>query len=87
MEFCSDMFLLPLGMEPIDSIDLDTDSYIRNPRPNPPPREYISNIVPKSTEFYQNFLNNNIAESPPLPPLRSPKLDPIFESHESEEML
>ena len=67
VEFCSDMFLLPLGIPPIDSIDLGSDSYIRNPRPDPPPREFIPNVVPKSPDmlsYYEMLLsklefNNN----------------------------
>jgi hypothetical protein len=36
------MFLLPLGMPPIDSIDLGTNTYLRNPRPDPPPRNILT---------------------------------------------
>ena len=112
MEFCSDMFLLPLGVPPIDSIDLDRDTYIRpDPKPNPPKRNFVSGIVPKSSDLsYYDFLinklefNNNdfvskilsshkVSSSsddepirPPSPPMRQ-KLEPIFETQESDEFL
>ena len=103
MEFCSDMFLLPLGVPPIDSIDLGTNSYLRNPKPEPPPRNYIPNIIPKSADltYYELLLNklefnnndyvaNVLSTKPdhdaPVPPTRH-KLEPIFESHESEEFI
>ena len=114
MEFCSDMFLLPLGVPPIDSIDLDRDTYIRpDPKPNPPKRNFVSGIVPKSSDLsYYDFLinklefNNNDFVSkilstsqktsnnnpdlsdlePPSPPLRQ-KLEPIFETQESDEFV
>ena len=60
MEFCSDIFLLPLGVPfTIDSIDIDSDTYLKNPRPDPPPREFIPNIIPKSPDFsyYELLLN------------------------------
>lgn len=88
------MFLLPLGVTPIDVIDLDSDTYLRDPLPNPPPRSFISNIVPKSSDVsYHDFLhdvsssdselNNNV----PIPPLRLKSLEPIFETQESDEFL
>ena len=121
MEFCSDMFLLPLGVPPIDSIDLDRDTYIRpDPKPNPPKRNFVSGIIPKSSDLsYYDFLinklefnnndfvskilssNNKTATSdpllpkdaaeptprpPPSPPMRS-KLEPIFETQESDEVV
>ena len=121
MEFCSDMFLLPLGVPPIDSIDLDRDTYIRpDPKPNPPKRNFVSAIIPKSSDLsYYDFLinklefnnndfvskilssNNKTATSdplhskdpaeptprpPPSPPMRS-KLEPIFETQESDEVV
>ena len=116
MEFCSDMFLLPLGVPPIDSIDLDRDTYIRpDPKPNPPKRNFVSGIIPKSSDLsYYDFLinklefNNNDFVSkilssnktatseplpndseppvPPSPPMRS-KLEPIFETQESDEFV
>ena len=119
MEFCSDMFLLPLGVPPIDSIDLDRDTYIRpDPKPNPPKRNFVSGIVPKSSDLsYYDFLinklefNNNDFVSkilstsnktsdpylpssnpdseptrPPSPPMRY-KLEPIFETQESDEVV
>lgn len=96
MEFCSDMFLLPLGVMPIDVIDLEADTYLRDPLPNPPPRSFISNIVPKSSDVsYHDFLNqdyvsssdNELNNNVPIPPLRLKNLEPIFETQESEEFL
>ena len=97
VEFCSDMFLLPLGVPPIDTLDLNTNTYLRTPRPEPPPRTFISNIIPKSPDisYYElllnklEFNNNDFVQkllsksNPPSPPNRR-RLEPIFESQESD---
>ena len=96
------MFLLPLGVSPIESIDIDRNTYLRSPKPNPPPRTYISNIVPKSSDMsYYDFLLNKLefnnneyvskilsdsSDNPPSPPSRQ-KLEPIFESQEVDEFV
>ena len=36
VEFCSDVFLLPLGEPHYDSIDLSTNNYVKYPSPSPP---------------------------------------------------
>ncbi len=115
VEFCSDMFLLPLGVPPIDSIDIGADIYLRNlaDRPDPPPRTPLlpmfklancSNLLSLDQSYYDllidrlEFNNNAYVESvlsksatakispAPSPPSRT-KLEPIFESRESEESL
>ena len=95
------MFLLPLGVPPIDTLDLNTNTYMRTPRPNPPPRTFISSIIPKSPDisYYElllnklEFNNNDFVQkllskssNPPSPPNRT-RLEPIFESQESDELL
>ena len=46
VEFCSDVFLLPLGEPHYDSIDMRNDAYVKFPSPSPPgpptpPRRYL----------------------------------------------
>ena len=92
------MFLLPLGVpSAVDSIDLNSDTYLRNPSPDPPPRTFVPNIVPKNSDMsYYDFLVNKVElnnndtmlsdedqTSPPSPPYRQ-KLEPIFESQEND---
>ena len=93
------MFLLPLGIPPIDSIDLGSDSYIRNPRPDPPPREFIPNVVPKSPDmlsYYEMLLsklefNNNeyvnsvLSKKDPPDPPRPPSRQTLEPIFESQE--
>jgi len=100
------MFLLPLGLPPIDTLDLNTNSYLRNPGPvppTPPPRPlptphqktdqtyyeillnklefnnnaYVSDVLSKNASTYPDSVPNNA----------KPVLDPIYESHESEQYL
>ena len=100
VEFCSDMFLLPLGVPPIDTLDLNTNTYLRTPRPNPPPRTFISNIIPKNPvdiSYYElllnklEFNNNDFVQKllskssiGPPSPPNRRRLEPIFESQESD---
>ncbi len=44
VEFCSDVFLLPLYEPPVDSINMESDTYVRHPRPSPPtpPVRYLN---------------------------------------------
>jgi hypothetical protein len=58
VEFCSDMFLLPLGLPPVDSIDLHTNTYLRNPGPVPPtpPPRPVPQSRPDQT-YYEILLN------------------------------
>ena len=59
VEFCSDMFLLPLGVPPIHSIDQGSDTYLRNPRPDPPPTrtepELTSTVTASRPWFCFNY--------------------------------
>ena len=137
VEFCSDVFLLPLGMPQVDSIDLRSNTYIRHPRPEPPsppirviPAQFAGQpdqtpiTLPKDLSYHDiladklEFNNNLYVESvlnnnnniiikgeeeelsktavikqhqhkrltPPIPPPRT-VLEPIFESHESDQIL
>ena len=64
LEFCSDMFLLPLGFpNTVESIDLSTNAYVKYPCPIPPP--------PRTSTLNQGFpkdsyLNNIIDVKNPL---------------------
>lgn len=67
VEFCSDIFLLPLGVPQIDSIDLETDQYLRNPTrlsaanppPVPPPRSpaRLWNSGERDDSYYEMLVN------------------------------
>lgn len=63
VEFCSDMFLLPLGLPPIDTLDLHTNSYLRNPGPlppTPPPRPLPPPLLQKPEQTYYEILLNKL---------------------------
>ena len=110
------MFLLPLGLPPVDSIDLHTNTYLRNPGPippTPPPRPvpqprpdqtyyeillnklefnnnaYVSDILSKNTSSsfpdFDNLSKNTLAYPDSCP--NKNVLEPIYESHESEQYL
>ena len=100
VEFCSDMFLLPLGVPPIHSIDQGSDTYLRNPRPDPPPREFMSNIIPKTSdlsyyelllsklEFNNNDYVQNVLSKPEeenVSPPKPPSRQPLEPIFESQE--
>jgi hypothetical protein len=61
VEFCSDVFLLPLGSPPQDYLDSeDTDSEMP---PNPPPLDpAIYHMLLKSMEKNNNDQSNNLSD-------------------------
>ena len=56
------MFLLPLGLPPVDTIDLTTNSYLRNPGPGPPtpPPRPLPPLQQKSDQTYYEILLNKL---------------------------
>ncbi len=92
VEFCSDLFLLPLGQPPVDMIDLMTNSYIRNSDPvppTPPPRPEPNDA--KIDSNYHDILlnnlefNNNAFVSEVLTKSTTTNLSTIYESREAEQ--
>lgn len=67
MEFCSDVFLLPLGMPAaVDSIDMDADAFVRDGSqhiqlpPDPPPRNLWHTQHQQTDETYYDLLVNKL---------------------------
>ena len=64
VEFCSDVFLLPLGVPHYDSIDLNTNSYVKYPDPCPGPPLPPKRFPPETKNYYDLLVdklefNNN----------------------------
>ena len=58
IEFCSDMFLLPLGYtNTVDYLDLSTNEYIKCPRPDPPPRSSGTNGDSQKDSYLNNMID------------------------------
>lgn len=97
VEFCSDLFLLPLGLPPVDMIDLMTNTYIRNSDPvppTPPPRPLPNESNnPKGDSTYYDILvnnlefNNNAFVSEVMSKSTVTNLSTIYESRETEQDL
>ena len=78
-EFCSDVFLLPLGSPPKDTFDLtdsEDESHERLP-PNPPP------LDPAIYEILMQSLDNN--NRPPPVKSTNNKLNTIYEASNNVE--
>ena len=78
VEFCSDVFLLPLGSPPKDTLDLtdDEDDSSDRPPPNPPP------LDPAIYEILMQSLDNN---NRPPPVHQKHKLRTIHETSDNVE--
>ena len=86
VEFCSDVFLLPLGSPPLDTLDLIEGDYqpITAPSPhNPPP------LDPAIYEILIHSLDNNNTRPPvvkqPNPRPKHTTLNPIYETFQDVE--
>ncbi len=67
MEFCSDFFLLPMGLpNTVDSIHLETNSYLRNPDPPFPNMPYhMYHTFPSAMRPIPPVRRQNIPTPPP----------------------
>ena len=84
VEFCSDVFLLPLGSPPLDTLDLIEGDYQPLSSPNNPPP-----LDPAIYEYLIQSLDNNNRQPPPIKrsnvPTKHSKINPLYETFQDVE--